>query len=458
MQSLPFLVEAIPLWGHRLWQVFLWVVFTAGAAYLFARRLRLEKKSAFLSVAFWAYLFLFQGPVYYHLAIPLIIILGWFEPRKFWRGLILVVLASLWAGISRVNWFPVPGMLAIALYLLEEKQADVPLWRYLWPPAVWAIAGLGTAFASQWLYVIWSGNDAEKFASSLSSDLLWYRLWPNTTYPLGLVLNTFLVSLPLLWVICSPLWKGRRNWRPIRVIGLLAMLLVLLAGGLVVSVKIGGGSNLHNIDAYLALLLVIGGYFYFDRFVPDSNVPQKMGYSWFWTLALVAIPVFFVLAAGAPSKLPQPEVVSASLDAVHKHIQYAGRDGGDILLISQRHLIYFDDEIDVALIPKYEKVFFMEMVMSRNPAYLNAFYDDLQAQRYAAIVGDQALDYYKDRAEAWSEEHNIWVQLVSRPLLCYYQPRLTLRQVHVQIFYPRPNVENCAAIDEARQIVEQELP
>ena len=43
---------------------------------------------------------------------------------------------------------------------------------------------------------------------------------------------------------------------------LLLILLIFFAGGIVVSVKIGGGSNLHNMDAFLVFLLVAAVYFY----------------------------------------------------------------------------------------------------------------------------------------------------------------------------------------------------
>ncbi len=452
MQSVLFFVGDLPLWGHRLWQVGLWAICAIWAAYLIARRLRFQNRLMTFLVALWVYLSLFQGPVYYHLLVPVIIILGWFDPRKFWRGLFLVILASAWAGISRVNWFPVPAMLAAALYILEEKQGDAPLWRYLTPPAVWGIVGVSIAFASQTLYMFVSGNDPDAFTSSFTSDLLWYRLFPNVTYPLGMIINVLLVSFPLLWVLVARFWKSRGGWSAIRVLGLWGMIIVLLLGGLVVSVKIGGGSNLHNMDAYLVLLVVVGGYVYFYRFVNEQNGASKTVYYWPRTLILVAIPVFLAVRSGAPLDLPAPRVVAASLDALHQHVNHAARDGGDVLFISQRHLLHFDDAVDVPLIPEYEKVFFMEMVMSKNPAYLNNFYDDLQSQRFAAIVSDQALEHYKGRDEAWSEEHNVWVQFVSRPLLCYYQPRLTLRVVHAQVLFPRPNVEGCPIISENQQI------
>ena len=453
MQSVPFFVGDSPLWGHRLWQVVLWIICAIWASYLFARRLELSNKLLVTLITIWFYLALFQGPVYYHLLVPVIIILRWFDRRKFWWSLALVVVASVWAGISRVNWYPVPAMLAATLYILEEKQGETPLWRYLIPPAVWGIIGVATAFASQTLYVLLSGNDPESFTSSFTSELLWYRLFPNVTYPTGILFNVLLVSFPLLWVFLARLIQGRRHWTAIRVVGLWAMILVLLAGGLVVSIKIGGGSNLHNVDAYLVLLMVVAGYAYFHRFVAEDDQLSTTIFSWPRTLFMVAIPVYFALASGAPLELPPQNVVTASLDVVHQHVNYASRDGGDVLFISQRHLLIFDDQIDVPLIPEYEKVFFMEMAMSKNPAYLNSFYDDLQSQRFAAIVSDQALENFKDRDQAWSEEHNVWVQFVSRPMLCYYQPRQTLRTLHEQVLFPRDSVEECPIISENRSLL-----
>jgi len=237
-----------------------------------------------------------------------------------------------------------------------------------------------------------------------------------------------------------------------------AVLLAFFAGGLIVSIKIGGGSNLHNVDAYIVLLLVIGAYLYFDRFEADFESETKTSYSWMMTLVALGLPVILMIRSGGPLELPDARVTSASLDAVHQHIDYAARDGGELLFISQRHLIHFDEQVNVSLIPEYEKVFFMEMVMARNPGYLNAFYDDLQNQRYAAILADRTLDNIQDRDEPWSEENNIWVQLVSRPMLCYYQPRLTLRAVQVQILYPQPNAGDCPSIIENQHQFNQLSP
>ena len=54
-------------------------------------------------------------------------------------------------------------------------------------------------------------------------------------------------------------------------IGLAVPLLVLLAGGLVVSTKIGGGADVHNLDAYMAMLLFITSALFWGQYAPAGQ-------------------------------------------------------------------------------------------------------------------------------------------------------------------------------------------
>ncbi len=275
LQSFPFLIQNSSLWFSRFWQVILWITTTSLTSWLLVRKLTIAVRNKplviTLSMVFWGFIFLFQGPIYYHLLFMVILILWSFNNTRFWRTLIIVLIASLWAGISRINWLPVPGLLAAALYLMEVKVKGKPLWRYLVSPVIWVLAGTGVAFVSQQAYQLWSGNPQSWFGSSFTSDLLWYRLLPNPTFPLGILPSALLVSLPLIGLMIARLINRWREFHLIRILGLAAILGVLFVGGVIVSVKIGGGSNLHNLDAYLALLLVIGSYIFFDRFQPDQT-------------------------------------------------------------------------------------------------------------------------------------------------------------------------------------------
>jgi hypothetical protein len=466
MQAIPFLLSNSPLWLHRAWQVLLWLVTSGFTGWLVARRAAQNQPGLVrLALATGAILFLFQGPVYYHLLMMVILVLWSFNRLHPWRTLVVVLVASLWAGISRVNWLPVPGLLAAAMYFLEMpfsenniiNQANASkrlksllqkCTRYLLPPVAWTILGSLAAWGSQQAYQVMSGNPAAYFGSSFSSDLLWYRLLPNPTYPLGILPSALLVSLPVLGLMALRLTPTWRSYHPLRLLGLGAILGVLAAGGVVVSVKIGGGSNLHNLDAYLVLLLVIGSYVWFS-FTPDElNLEQKRDkgegkwhsklYPWI-VGAVVAVPLLFALSAGGPWSQREAQAAAADLSTLRQAAQQAVINGGKVLLINQRHLLTFGELPGVPLEADYELVFLMEMAMAGNPDYLEAFHTDLQNHRFDLIIAEPLTVQYQGRMRSFGEENDAWVTQVSAPVLCHYQPLKTLETARVVLYVPGPD-------------------
>jgi hypothetical protein len=458
LQAIPFLFTHSSLWFNRLWQVILWVATASLTSWLLVRRLAIPaiNKSLVitLSMVFWGFLFLFQGPIYYHLLFMVILILWGFDSTRFWRTLLLVLIASLWAGISRVNWLPVPGLLASALYLLEVRVKSKPLMSYLLSPAIWMLAGTGFAFASQQAYQIWSGNPHTWFGSSFTSDLLWYRLLPNPTFPLGILPSAFLVSLPLIGLMGLRLNKHLKEYHLIRLLGLAGILGVLFVGGVIVSVKMGGGSNLHNLDAYLTLLLVIGSYIFFKRFLPDLPAPadnkdqsiispglnNPYGYIEAILIAgALVIPLYFTLSTGGQLPKRDYPAAQAALQTINSATQQAANLGGEVLFISQRHLLTFNYVHNVPLVPEDELVFLMEMAMSDNASYMDAFQADVSRQRFAMIVSEPLVIQYQGRNHAFGEENDAWVARVSEPVLCYYEPSIKLDTVGLVLYTPRLN-------------------
>ncbi len=451
MQAVPFLIPDSPIWLHRLWQVILWVGVTFTTSYLLARRLTISDPLRRWLLIIWSFLFLLIGPVYYHLQMIVIIVLLGYSRRNNWRTLITVILASIWAGISRINWFPVPGMLAATLYLMEETVQSRSSLRYLAKPLFWLIAGTLIAFASQAIYALASGNPTEQFTSSFTSDLLWYRLLPSPTYPLGILPAVLLVSLPLCYLISMRLFRHWLSYHPIRLLGLAAFLLVLFAGGLVVSVKIGGGSNLHNMDAYLTLLLVISAWFHYQKAQPDqlaigseTAAQPSTRLSWLAIFLIVLVPVFLSLILDATSQPVNPERAEQALSAINSSAKSALEKGGDVLLISERQLLTFGELKGVPLVPDYEKVFLMEMAMANSPSYLGKFYRDLKNQRFSLIISEPLNTRYKTREKSFGEENNAWVRNVAEPLLCYYEPIRTYRELRLQLLKPRSEPGECA--------------
>jgi hypothetical protein len=482
MQAIPFVLPNSPLWLHRAWQVLLWIVTPLIAALALIRRLSISDRLHRCLLLLWMYLFIILGPVYYHLLVPIIIVLWGFKADRSGSqslsatsSIVAVLLASAWAGISRINWFPVPGMLAAALYLLgqayvqDSTTSPARPWRsvarYLSAPLAWSLVGTVVAFASQAFYIWWSGNPPGEFTTSFSSDLLWYRLLPNRTYPIGILPGILLVSLPLYLLILGKMLRSQGNqpaWRsyhPLRLLGLAAILFVLLAGGLVVSVKIGGGSNLHNLDAYLMLLLVIAAHIFYDKAVSDpladatattrdQNAPGRRDRSQAileagLVLTLI-IPIGLTLVTRGPNPPPPEEKdIAKGLKRVVKLVQSVSQAGAEVLFISNRHLLTFGYIENVELIPEYERVYLMEMAMAGQPEYLGKFREDLKNQRFGLIVSEPLYRQQKDESAVFGEENNAWVNQVSQYILCYYEEEKLARQVHIQLLVPKKSIEEC---------------
>ena len=449
LQSIPFLISDLPIWVHRFWQVLLWLTTTLGAGLLLAWRLRrrgapLKHPAAVLALTAWSFIFFMQGPVYYHLLVMPLLLLWGVQTRRFGRTLVFVLLASAWAGVSRLNWYPMPGLITTALYFLEQsfgtpERRGFGAWlrhalRYLSPPLAWTLLGSGLAILVSRLYILLSGNPAEQFGSSFTSDLLWYRLYPNPTYPEGLLRSAILVSMPLGLVILHHLWQQRFATHWLRLLGLAAILGVLLAGGLVVSVKIGGGSNLHNLDAYLVLLWLVGAYAYYGVLAPEGIRPRPVLAPEPLAWAALAMPLSILLALGAPLSPRDSAAEQADLDALRQVLSTAQ---GDVLFISERQLLTFGEVENIALQPDYEVVFLMEMVMGSNQPYLQEFYDRLGAQQYAFIVTDPVSLQTKGSDYPFGEENDVWNARVSEPLLCQYEPVLKLNSADVWVLQPR---------------------
>jgi hypothetical protein len=439
LQSLPFLIPDLSLAAHRAWQTFLFLGMTAVTAILLTRRLRITNGWTRWPVAAWAFLFLFQGGVYYNLLVCVILVLAGFSlfhPKRTW---LIILLASFWAGMSRLNWFPVPGMLAGLLYFLEKPYGknDKP-WTYFLPPVLWGAIGTGTALLGQAVYIQISGNsDVRSFGSSLTSNLLWYRLLPNPTYAPGILLALTLAALPVILIIA---WMARKkNWLsgwPLT--GLAAYLAVLLLGGLVVSVKIGGGGELHNMDAFMVTLMIGGAYALVGRTGSRSELGAVEGFGdvpWRWLAFAVLAPILFAAVPYITIPSYDHAKMEHELSIVRAAAETAAQDG-EVLFISQRHLVTFGS-VPVALTPDYELLTLMEMAISGNTPYLDRFHADLREQRFSLIVAPEQKLIHKGAAYSFGEENDAWVGNVSRAILCYYEPLQIFKDLDVQLLVPR---------------------
>ncbi len=337
LESIPLLLPQPSLWLERLWEFSLTLLLPALTSALVLRRLALRNgirhstsrtaefhsaRALWFALLLFGALYLLQGPVYFYLLLAAIPVLAFYHPDRPIPSLLALVAASFWAGISRVNWIPISAMLAIALYLLETPVKKSIL-RYLAPPTLYALLGLASAYAARQWYFSISAISPDMFNAAFWQLLLWYRLFPSALQPLGILPAGILMTAPLILLIWTHLREKRWHW--IRVAGLVSMLLVLLAGGFIVSAKIGGGSNLHNLDGYLTLSLTIGLYLLFDRFTPDPSTSLRTSLApassprafspLTVTLAILAV-TFFTVSTTFPA-LPSRDRHEDSLARLH---------------------------------------------------------------------------------------------------------------------------------------------
>jgi hypothetical protein len=220
------------------------------------------------------------------------------------------------------------------------------------------------------------------------------------------------------------------------------MIGVLFAGSLVVSVKIGGGGDLHNMDAYAILIGIVAAYFIGGRVQVEPGEPQLIIRSWPALTFGLLIPILFLIWLLSPYPKYDEDRNRAAHQQLIQAVSEVGKDG-PVLFINERQLVTFGDA-NVHLVADYEAVTLMEMAMSNNEAYLNRFYSDLKSHRFAAIVAVKQNLVIKQTGPL-VEENNVWNSRVSPYILCYYRPALLLEPQgnRIEVYLPTAEPISC---------------
>jgi hypothetical protein len=436
LDSIPFLVGSFPIWVHRFWSVFLTIGLTFTASFCLVRRLKLSDRLLRWLLVGWAFLYLISGGVKYELLVCVIVILVGVSGRSPWRSLISIMLASFWAGMSRQNWYPVPGMLAAVLYLLEEPiDKRRTIYHYLAMPVSWFFFGLGIAFLGAIFTLQITNNDWATVYRYAASRTFWYRLLPSPTYPIGVLPGIILCTSASWLTLGMILKKNLRKWHSIRLFGLGASLMVLFIGGLFVSAKIGGGGDLHNLDAFIVCILIVSAYFAFWRTVPDAPVTNPNPISWSVVAIACLVQFYFAASAFSPFLLYDEEAANQSVQTLQSYIDTA-RGSDEILFISQRQLITFDYLDNVTLVPEYELVELSARANLGDQVYLSVFRDDLRDHRFGLIVVFTLHTPRYGSSHYFGEENDSWVHEVSIPILCDYEPIDNIPGTDITLYMP----------------------
>jgi hypothetical protein len=269
--------------------------------------------------------------------------------------------------------------------------------------------------------------------------MLWDRLFPNPTYSPGILLGYLWVGGPILlllvWLFIKRLWKP--NW--MQSAAILVVVGAFSVIGIIISVKIGGGSNLHNLDMLWLTITLLAAWVFRDWL--DNGLPGLREIKTVLAVFCLAVvfPATTMIQYGQPFGVPNDFFVTSSLDKLKTEVAVASKVG-EVLFLDQRQLLTFGYVKGVPLVTEYEKKLLMDQAMSGNEAYFNGFYEDLKNHRFSLIVSEPLRKSMADESiRNFGEENNAWVYWVSKPLLKYYKPKVTFDEVGVQLLVPREN-------------------
>jgi hypothetical protein len=478
--GLPFLLPKVSILGERLW-----VALTNVIPYLLLGwvSFRAPKSKLFLSflAGLFAYIFVYQGPVHTPLVLCAILIaLAW--QRSFWVSIPLILVSSYFAQASRFTWVLAPAMWIVMLEFAGVANENCQLFQKDWFRAfLVGVTGVFGGLVAPFVFNVLKthvdflqtiaveggggGISLSVVQNTVTSQpLLWYRLFPNATYGMGILLALLLAVGPLITVLLYLASTGRWQlsfWQKLSVLLPLAAFLMV---GLVASTKIGGGGDLHNLDMFiigvmftaavawknggrewvqhvglapdwikivLILMLVIPAYGSLQAMRPISFADDL---SWVMTLT-------DTIPASPPETLPAKQDVNNYLDIIQKEVRLAS-SRGDVLFMDQRQLLTFG-YVDVPLIPEYDKKVLIDKAMANDATYFDAFYKDITSQRFSLIITSPLRTPVQDSSYQFGEENNAWVKWVSQPILCYYEQDKFFKSIGIQLLIPKKNVDNC---------------
>jgi hypothetical protein len=440
-----FLWQGLPIWVHRLWNLILQTVPVLIFAILLTRKL--TPRVLRYGVLIWVTLFLTMiAPLHPPFIIASAIAVWFaFDPSLVKRGISLAI-ASYYAGLSRWTWAFAPTAIGVLseLMLYYPKRIG-PFWRRILPLLLLAGISLTAGLipsADEYISV------AQGESTASGQPLLWYRLLPNNTLGPGVLFLALIYTLPLLIILAW--WMTSQRWRLdwVQKVALWGALIGFFGIGLVISTKIGGGGDLHNLDMFLitALVAVVLGLMSFDAHSIQGQWP-------FWAIGLIFYLVFWVVYPFTPLyprssyhpflELPKGTQVAEALSTTQNEVAKFAKSG-EVLFMDDRQLLVFGYIPSIPFIPEYEKKYMMDQAMASNAGYFQSYYHDLANRRFALIVTEPLKTRRReDLGGPFSEENDAWVLWVSNPTLCFYEPIYVSTDVNVELLVPKQNPVGC---------------
>jgi hypothetical protein len=164
--------------------------------------------------------------------------------------------------------------------------------------------------------------------------------------------------------------------------------LAFLVVGIIASVKIGGGNNLHKLDMFLVGMVFAAGLAW-EAGAQDWVC--SAGFRPWWVRLLLLMVIIYPAAQGmmttTPLGAPEGDKQTALLADMQKIINSAVPKG-EVLFIDQRQLLTFGFIQGVPLVPDYEKKLLMDEALSEDTKYFSNFNTDLKNHRFSLIINE----------------------------------------------------------------------
>jgi hypothetical protein len=350
----------------------------------------------------------------------------------------------MWEGLCRVNWFLMPAAIAILFHVFRSPWQGNNNWNFIKWPVIYSVSGGVSSFAIYLLYIKVMGFVIPFLNPAMDYGYFQYKLWPNAGY-MGLIPGITLISFPILLVAMNFVWRFRKNIRWQRwliIIGILGSFFIVST---IISLRAGGGYDLHNYDTFLLFLLITGCFFGMNSVHLDT--PEQAGkpiLGNYGVLVLLMIIPTMVAIPKTGGNIPKANAqTEQTLQEIQKVLESTTvSENHPILFIDQRQLLVFHLVTpDKNLVIPYEKIELMEMAMANNRDYRAQFVSDMENQKYSLIVSEILGIWPKSLPPKSFEpdwyENNVWVDSVSIPVLDYYVPIYINQNFGIAIYAPK---------------------
>jgi len=207
--------------------------------------------------------------------------------------------------------------------------------------------------------------------------------------------------------------------------------------------RAGGGYDLHNYDSLLLLLFMCGCFFGLEAVTQDKPVhlekPVLANYGLLFSL--MAVSILFAYHPAQPISSSKIDRSAAAIRQINALIDQYAQPDHPVLFIDERQLLVYRMISETQIYVPYDKIELMEMAMARNSAYSQKFSTDIEQQKFSLIISEVLpkwpKPFTKDKFAPDWYENNVWVNVVSTPVLAYYAPIYTNLDLGFAIYAPK---------------------